>query len=138
MSVLTRLKQHGRLRQGRRTPETIYASFSENLDDRTENFPVTLVQDVDLGGFIVEAVNEKLARGRQSADPEAWLADQLAQLQLPGGAMDMRNDACTEPGPNYGKWISTLIPGSESFEAVQRLAQEYGEMCAARATKDIR
>ena len=127
----------GTFRNGRRTPETIYASLDDNLDDRSTNFSVTWVPDVELARFFVKAANEKLERMRRPADPEAWLADQLAQLQLPGGAMDLRNDACLEPGPNYGRWISTLIPGSPSFEAVQKLAQEYGEMCAARATEGL-
>jgi len=124
-TLLSWLKDTGKLRQGRRTPETIYASFSENLDDRTENFPVTLIQDVDLAEFVVEAVNEKLERGRQSADPEAWLADQLAQLPtLPDVSVMVRD--------GWG-----MTPESAEFAAVQKLAQEYGEMCAARATEGI-
>lgn len=123
MSVLTRLKQHGRLRQGRRTPETVYASFSGNLDDREANFPVFQVLDTELARYAVEAVNEKLARGRRSADPEAWLADQLAQVQT------------SEVG--MGDQVLYWGPAEESFQAVQKLAQEYGEMCAARATEAI-
>lgn len=123
-TLLSWLKDTGKLRQGRRTPETIYASFSENLDDRTENFPITLIQDVDLGEFVVEAVNEKLKRGRQSADPEAWLADQLAQLPIDGEAW-------------HGSRVLYWAPGERAFEAIQKLAQEYGEMCAARATEGL-
>lgn len=123
-TLLEWLKESGKLRIGRRTPETIYASFDENLDNRLMNFPVTLVQDVDLGEFIVDAVNEKLARSRQSnVDPEAWLADQLAQLST------------VVPGHDGMKL--DLEPGDEAFEAVQKLAQEYGEMCAARALADV-
>lgn len=120
-STLNWLKNSGKLRQGRRTPETIYVSLDDNLDDRTTNFPVTLIQDVDLGGFVVEAVNEKLARGRRPADPEAWLADQLAQVQT----------VSTEFGDPILHWD----PTESAFEAVLKLAQEYGEMCAARATE---
>lgn len=125
MTILDRLKRNGRLRQGRRTPETVYASFDENLDDRSTNFPLLLVPDVPLGKFIVEAVNEKLARGRRPADPEAWLADQLAHLPTLPDVSAMVRDG-------WG-----MMPGSAEFAAVQKLAQEYGEMCAARATADF-
>jgi len=128
-----RLMLEGLLRVGRRTPQTLYASFSDDLDDRTTNYPIGFVAEEDLSRFIAEAVQEKLARARRPADSEAWLADQLAQLPLAGGAMDMRNDVCLEPGVNYGRWTNTLVPGSASFTAIEKLAQEYGEMCAARA-----
>lgn len=123
MSVLFRLRHAGRLRQGRRTPETVYASFSEDLDDRTDNFPLFLCHDVPLAKFVVEAVNEKLDRGRRPTDPEAWLADQLAQVRT------------SEIG--MGDQVLYWGPAEESFQAVQKLAQEYGEMCAARATEGI-
>jgi hypothetical protein len=135
-SILDRLLQFGgTVRNGRRTPETVYASFDDNLDDRTTNFPLFLVPEEPLARFVVEAVQEKLARARRPADPEAWLADQLAQLPV-GAAMDSRRDACLEPGPNYGRWTTTLIAGSPTFTAIEKLAQEYGEMCAARALSE--
>jgi len=125
MSIVDRLKRGGKLRQGRRTPETVYASFSDDLDDRTANFPVFLTLHGGLAKFVVEAANEKLERGRQSADPEAWLADQLAQLPtLPDVSVMVRD--------GWG-----MTPESAEFAAVQKLAQEYGEMCAARATEGI-
>lgn len=61
---------------------------------------------------------------QKNTDPEAWLADQLAQVD--GG------EPCA-PVPDG----AVLIPGSRLFEAVQKLAQEYGEMCAARAIADF-
>lgn len=110
-TLMTWLKESGKLRLGRRTPETVYASFDDNLDDRSTNFPVSLFQDVDLGQFVVEAVNEKLERGRcENIDPEAWLADQLAQC---------------------------IVPSQARFAAVERIAQEYGEMCATRAREAV-
>lgn len=119
-TLLSWLKDAGKLRLGRRTPETVYVSFDDNLDDRTTNFPVTLIQDVDLGQFVVDAVNEKLERLRNdNIDPEAWLADQLAQL------------SAAVPGHDGMKL--DMEPGDEAFDAVQKLAQEYGEMCATRA-----
>lgn len=60
----------------------------------------------------------------QNADPEAWLADQLAQLPALPDVSAMVRDG----------WGMT--PGSAEFEAVQKLAQEYGEMCTARALAD--
>jgi len=113
----------GKFRNGRRTPETIYASFSDNLDDRNRNWPVTLVNDAELARFFVDAANEKLARMRRPADPEAWLADQLAHLP-------------TETTP-FGELMVCMDPGESGFQAVLKLAQEYGEMCAARATETI-
>ena len=118
-TLLSWLKDTGKLRQGRRTPETVYASFDDNLDDRSTNFPVTWIPDVELARYVVEAVNEKLARGRRPADPEAWLADQLAQASA-----------------GFEAWV-VLAPGEPVFEAVLKIAQEYGEMCAARGTEGI-
>lgn len=54
---------------------------------------------------------------QKNTDPEAWLADQLAQVQHPNAAVPL------------------FTPGSAVFHTVERLAQEYGEMCAARATE---
>lgn len=116
----------GKFRNGRRTPETIYASLDDNLDDRNTNFPITLVHDVELARFFVDAANEKLERMRWPADPEAWLADQLAQLAMDPASIES------------GKRQVRLDPSGPGFEAVQKLAQEYGEMCAARATEGIR
>lgn len=116
-----RLMLEGLLRVGRRTPQTLYASFSDDLDDRTTNYPVGFVAEEDLSRFIAEAVQEKLARARRPADPEAWFADQLAQLPtLPDVSVMVRD--------GWG-----MTPESVEFTAVQKLAQEYGEMCAARA-----
>jgi hypothetical protein len=127
------IRDGGKLRVGRRTPETVYASFSDDLDDRSMNFPITLIQDTKLGAFIVAIVNAHLRRV-QTADPEAWLADQLAQLQMANGSVTS-GEPITEPGATFGKWHFHFIPGSHGFEAVLKLAQEYGEMCAARATE---
>jgi hypothetical protein len=55
----------------------------------------------------------------KNTDPEAWLADQLAQVQHPNAAVPL------------------FTPGSAVFHTVERLAQEYGEMCAARATEEL-
>lgn len=60
----------------------------------------------------------------RNADPEAWLADQLAQLPTLPDVSAMVRDG----------WGMT--PGSAEFEAVQKLAQEYGEMCTACALAD--
>lgn len=68
----------------------------------------------------------------QNADPEAWLADQLAQLPI-RPVFDVVRDVCLDPGPDYGRQTNTLVPGTRSFAAIEKLAQEYGEMCAARA-----
>jgi hypothetical protein len=68
----------------------------------------------------------------QNTDPEAWFADQLAQLQL-NWPFDTVTEVSWDPGPDYGRRTTVLVPGTQSFEAVQKLAQEYGEMCAARA-----
>jgi len=120
-----RLMLEGLVRVGRRTPQTLYASFSDDLDDRTTNYPVGFVAEEDLSRFIAEAVQEKLARGRRPADPEAWLADQLAQLPtLPDVSVMVRD--------GWG-----MTPESVEFAAVQKLAQEYGEMCAARALEGV-
>lgn len=54
----------------------------------------------------------------QNADPEAWLADQLAQLEV-------------EHDP-FGSPSLAWAPGEPAFAAVEKLAQEYGEMCATR------
>jgi len=119
-----RLMLEGLLRVGRRTPQTLYASFSDDLDDRTTNYPVGFIAEEDLSRFIAEAVQEKLARARrQSADPEAWLADQLAQVETESYDSDT----------SFLRWA----PGELAFEAVQKLAQEYGEMCAARAVEKL-
>lgn len=60
---------------------------------------------------------------QKNTDPEAWLADQLAQLPtLPDVSVMVRD--------GWG-----MTPESVEFAAVQKLAQEYGEMCAARATE---
>lgn len=61
---------------------------------------------------------------QKNTDPEAWLADQLAQLPPSEEPWD---------GPRAMLWY----PGNEAFEAVQKIAQEYGEMCAARATEGL-
>jgi hypothetical protein len=55
----------------------------------------------------------------QNADPEAWLADQLAQLEV-------------EHDP-FGSPSLAWSPGEPAFTAIEKLAQEYGEMCVARA-----
>lgn len=70
-----------------------------------------------------------------NADPEAWFADQLAQLQL-NWPFDTVTEVSWDPGPDYGRRTTVLVPGTQSFETVQKLAQEYGEMCAARALAD--
>jgi acetylornithine/succinyldiaminopimelate/putrescine aminotransferase len=58
---------------------------------------------------------------QRNRDPEAWLADQLAQLQT--------------VSTDFGEPILHWSVGEEAFEAVQKLAQEYGEMCVARVTE---
>lgn len=61
----------------------------------------------------------------QNTDPEAWLADQLAQLPaLPDVSVMVRD--------GWG-----MSPGSTEFAAVEKLAQEYGEMCVARARAEF-
>lgn len=117
-------RKGGKFRNGRRTPETVYASFDDNLDDRSTNYPVTLFTDTELAKFFVEAANEKLERMRRPADPEAWLADQLAQLPTASDTMS-------------GCRIVFWGPEEEAFAEVQKIAQEYGEMCAARATEGL-
>lgn len=56
----------------------------------------------------------------RNADPEAWLADQLAQLPTAADAVS-------------GFPMIWWAPGEEAFAAVEKIAHEYGEMCAARA-----
>jgi len=56
---------------------------------------------------------------KKNTDPEAWFADQLAQVETE------QYDSDTA----FLRWA----PGSEAFEQIQKLAHEYGEMCAARA-----
>lgn len=67
-----------------------------------------------------KAAVSRIARTGKNTDPEAWLADQLAQLTylhvVPSNVV-----------------TRILEPGSEPFAAVEKLAHEYGEMCAARA-----
>lgn len=61
----------------------------------------------------------------KNTDPEAWLADQLAQLPtIPDVSVMVRD--------GWG-----MTPESVEFQAVLKLAQEYGEMCAARATEEL-
>lgn len=59
---------------------------------------------------------------QKNTDPEAWLADQLAQQHFVFTAAPHTQ-------------VLVFAPGSETFHAVEKLAQEYGEMCAARATE---
>lgn len=68
-----------------------------------------------------KAAVDRIARTGTNTDPEAWLADQLAQLPaLPDVSVMVRD--------GWG-----MTPDSAEFAAVQKLAHEYGEMCAARA-----
>lgn len=60
-----------------------------------------------------------------NSDPEAWLADQLAQLSTTPDVSPAVRDG----------WA--MNPNDPEFTAVLKLAQEYGEMCAARATADF-
>lgn len=90
-TTLAELLHEGTLRNGRRTPETVYASFSEDLDDRTTNYPVTWIPDVDLARFMVQATNEKLQRERrvtnhqpQNSEPEITFQECMAHELTPG------------------------------------------------------
>lgn len=67
------------------------------------------------------AAVDRIAYTGKNTDPEAWLADQLAQLSaLPDVSVMVRD--------GWG-----MTPESAEFVAVEKLAHEYGEMCAARA-----
>lgn len=61
--------------------------------------------------------------GERNTDPEAWLADQLAQVQM------------ANTGEDHVCFV--VDPGSQEFTAIEKLAHEYGEMCAARALDGV-